>query len=129
MDNFIQNETQIKEFNKTEIYKEKIEPIVQQLVGLCSAYDIPMFLAACVKDNGKTSEYKKEMVSTASHDIELANDIFPDLVAVTLGFTTIPPVNRPDIEFDNNAGSDEEPKFEDFDEDGESEKNSSAESE
>ena len=98
----IQKTPTITDYDKSKLYKDKIEPAVQQVIALCSAYDIPMFFAACVKNENGESKYQKEVVSPASHDIKLEQDYFPNLLAVTLGFTTVPPVERVNIEFDVN---------------------------
>jgi hypothetical protein len=95
-------------FDKQELFKKYAEPIMKQLVGVCSSYDIPMFFAACVSDNGEKSEYIKEIISPESHKIKLSQDVFSDLIAVTLGFTTVPPVEKISIEYEEATSDDAE---------------------
>lgn len=90
----------VTKFNKTEIYNTQIKPLVQKVVNICSANDMPMFFACCTQNDENKSEYIKECVSPQSHDIRLSQDYFSNLIAVTLGFVTYPPVETPNISYD-----------------------------
>ena len=93
----------IKSFDKEAVFEAKIKPLLQEITSLCSANDIPMFFSACIKETGEKSEYKNECVSPRSHGINLSNDRFSDYIGVTLGFNTIPPVERPDFDYDADS--------------------------
>ena len=93
-------ETNVNAFEKTEIFKKEIEPLLRKIRHQCSMYDIPMFFAACVADDGENSKYIKELVSPQSHSIKLSTDYFPGLVAVTLGFNVVPPMPKPEFTYD-----------------------------
>lgn len=87
-------------FNKTEIYKTQVKPLIQKAMNICSANDMPMFFACCTENDEKKSEYVKECVSPQSHGVRLSQDYFSNLIAVTLGFITYPPVETPNISYD-----------------------------
>lgn len=90
---------------RDELFKLHIEPALRQLVGLCSSYDIPMFFVAALSDVDNHTEYVKEIISPQSHQIHLSQDIFSDLIAVTLGFTTVPPVEKISIDYDEDINT------------------------
>ncbi len=94
--------TEITTFDKEQFFKKNILPTVKQLVSLCSAYDIPMFFSSCVAEDGKESKYVNEAVTPESHQLKLTKDIFSDLLAVTLGFTTVPPIEKIDMSYDED---------------------------
>jgi hypothetical protein len=87
-------------FNKEKFYTANIEEKVNELVALCSQEDIPMFIAICVSNDNKKTCFKKEVVTAATHNIHLKEDIIPKLIDVTLGFDTVLPSKMTDIEFD-----------------------------
>lgn len=96
----IENENAVRAFDKTEVYK-KVKPLIQKVIDICSANDMPMFFTTCVKDDGHKSEYINESVTPRSHGIILSQDRFSDHIAVAIGFNTVPPVERPDISYDD----------------------------
>lgn len=87
-------------FNKEKAYKEKVAPLMKKIIKVCAMENIPFFFASCVKDDGECSKYIKELVSPTTHQLNLSQDLFPDLVAVTLGFNTIPPIKKTEFVFD-----------------------------
>lgn len=87
-------------FDKSEAY-QKVKPLIRQIVDVCSANDIPMFFTACINDNGETSRYINESVTPGSHGLKLSQNHFSDHIAVAIGFNTVPPVERPDISYDD----------------------------
>lgn len=87
-------------FDKTEIYDTRIQEKVDELVQICNREHIPLFVAACVKNDENDSEYRIDMYASASNQIMLKKDFLPKFVNVTNGFTTIPPADIVDIDFD-----------------------------
>lgn len=96
----IENENTIHTFDKTEAY-QMVKPLIRKVIDICSANDIPMFFTACVKYDGHQSKYVNESVTPKSHGVVLSQDRFSDHIAVTIGFNTVPPVERPDISYDD----------------------------
>lgn len=76
-------------FNKKE-HKEELKRRIQEFSNFCILNKIPMFLTACISDNGKSSEYVSEMISPDVLEPKLSDDRFPKFVNVGLGFETVP---------------------------------------
>lgn len=87
-------------FDKTEVFDESIAPKIEEIIQICNREHIPIFISACVKNTEESSEYKTDMFASASNNIHLKNDLIPRFVNVTNGFTTIPPTDIIDIDFD-----------------------------
>lgn len=47
----------IKEYDKTNLYASKIEPIVRDLKVMCIAEELPMFVSVAVKNDENGTEY------------------------------------------------------------------------
>lgn len=90
----------ITPYDKSEIFETQIQPLVKKILNVCSINDIPMFFACCPSNDENVSQYIKECVSPQSHNISLSQDYFSNLIAVTLGFNTVPPIERPNISYD-----------------------------
>ena len=90
----------LTKFDKRDIYESEIEGKVIELLQLCNKYRMPMFVAIAVKNDEDGTEYMKEMFSSASNDIMLKDDYIRNFVNITNGFSTIPPVEDIEIEFE-----------------------------
>lgn len=91
---------QYTEFDKQDIYELKIQPKVAELVKICSREDIPLFVAACTKNDENGTEYQKEAVTPGTHDIKLKDDVITKFIDVTLGFEVVPPRSIPNLNFE-----------------------------
>ena len=54
-----------QEFDKTEIYKKEIEPLVKKIKSVCTRNDIPMFFTAMTENSDESSSYVSDIVSPA----------------------------------------------------------------
>lgn len=76
-------------FNKEDVYKEQIEPLINELMKKCTIYNIPMFVTCCVSNNDKGSEYKNQAVTPDTHGLNLADDNIQKHIGLLLGFDVI----------------------------------------
>lgn len=88
-----------KDFDRTNEYKNSIEPLLQEIRAKCYAAEIPFFFLAAVADAKGVTEYKSEIVDTYPNGISLSNDVFPKLLNVMNGFDTIPPSAPMEMDF------------------------------
>lgn len=77
------------DFNKRK-HEEELKNKIQELTKYCMFNGIPLFVTACIDDNGKKSEYISEMVSPDVLDVNLSDNRFPKYVNIGLGFDTVP---------------------------------------
>ena len=84
-------------FDKDEVYKQKIEPLINEIVKLCTIYNIPMYISCCVANDEEYTEYKNNCVSAETRDLNLADDNIQKYLCIQLGFDT---VYRSEAEFD-----------------------------
>jgi hypothetical protein len=82
---------QYTKYDKTEIFNSTINNKIQELIQLCNAEQLPIFVSVAVANNAEKTEYVNDMFASATNDIFLKNDKFPDFVNVMNGFRTIPP--------------------------------------
>lgn len=87
-------------YDKTDVYENQVIAKVQELLRLCNKEQMPIFISVAVKNNEKGTEYRNDMFSSATNDIFLKDDYFPNFVNVTNGFRTIPPSKIVEIDFD-----------------------------
>ena len=64
-------------FNKQAVWEEQ---------SLCSIYDIPLFVTACIRNDRSGSVYVNDMVSPDVKGIVLREDHFPKHLAVMRGY-------------------------------------------
>ena len=86
-------------FNKENIYNERIAEKVSELIQICNEERMPCFIAVCTENSKKETVYKKEALTAAIYGMELTDDIIPKLVNVTLGFDTVSPQEIEEIEY------------------------------
>ena len=86
-------------FNKRDVFKDKIEPLISALKKACNEEKMPMFITVCVKNNKSETEYENDMISPAITETKLNDDVFPNLVNVMNGFDTVMKQEMPEIEF------------------------------
>lgn len=87
-------------FNKELVYKNSIEPLVNEIKKICCKEKMPMFIAVCVSNDKTKTEYEKDVVSADISEIKLTEDIIPNLINVTLGFDTVIPNEAIDLDFE-----------------------------
>lgn len=85
------SEKKYTNYDKKEIFDSTINNRIQELIQLCNAEQIPIFISAAVANNAEGTEYRNEMFSSESNDIFLKDDKFPDFVNIMSGFRTVPP--------------------------------------
>lgn len=90
----------ITKFDSKDIYTNEIESKVAELLQLCNKYRLPMFLTIAVKNDEEGTEYVKEMFAAKSNSINLKDDYLRHLVNVMNGFSTIPPADDIEIDFE-----------------------------
>lgn len=78
-------------YDKTDIYNSVINNKIQEIIQLCNAEQLPIFISVAVANDDKGTEYRNEMFASATNDIFLKNDKFPDFVNVMNDFRTVPP--------------------------------------
>lgn len=87
-------------YDKKKEYDSQIAEKVNELKRLCNKAKIPMFFAACVK-NDQDSKYEIELLSPAVCDVSLQKDFFCRFVNVTCGFDTVVPNHNTPIDADD----------------------------
>lgn len=80
-------------------YAAEIAPLVLELKKKCYEHNIPMFFCAAVADNGKTTEYKNEMLSAEIVRQNLSDDRIAKMVNVVLGYDVVMPSKPQEIDF------------------------------
>lgn len=88
------------EYDKTDVYNSEILEKVQELLKVCNKEQIPAFISLAVKNDEEKTEYVNEMFPSATNNIFLKNDYFPNFVNVINGFRTVPPQKIVEIDFD-----------------------------
>ena len=94
-------------YDKRKEYDAQIAEKVSELKRLCNKAKIPMFFAACVK-NDRDSEYEIELLSPAVCDVSLKKDWFCRFVNVTCGFDTVVPNYNIPVDADDIFAANEE---------------------
>lgn len=87
------------EYDKNDIYEAEVLPKIQELLRLCNREQIPLFISAATKNNEDGTEYRNEMYASATNNVFLKDDYFPNFVNVINGFRTVPPAKIVEIDF------------------------------
>ncbi len=77
-------------YDNTDVFKNEIQQKLDELMILCSQYQIPMFITFAVKNTVNDTEYYNDQISCANADVTLTNNLIPKLVDVMNGFDVIP---------------------------------------
>lgn len=88
-----QNNTEnrhITEYNKQEIYREKILPNVNMVMSLCSSLGIPAFMTFAVENSAEGTVYDRKIVHAVART-ELKDDTIASLLLKINGFRTTYP--------------------------------------
>lgn len=88
-------------FDKKKEYETQIKKTVQELKQLCNKAHIPMFFAACISNDNNDSQYEIELLSAKICETKLTKDWLSDFVNITLGFDTIVPSGKVEIDIDD----------------------------
>lgn len=91
-------------FDKTEDFKEKCQPLLNELILRCSLLKIPFFWSACTKNNDEESVYNSDAVATGSRKIKLKDDKISKYIAVLNGFDVVPHRETLEINMDELSG-------------------------
>lgn len=73
-------------FNKQSVWDQHCAPVLRKLISLCSIYDIPLFVTACLCNDHGGSAYMSDMVSPDVKGIVLKDNHFPKHLAVMRGY-------------------------------------------
>ena len=73
-------------YNRQADWNTHCAPVLQNLIDLCSIYEIPLFATACIRNSCDGSEYVADMVSPDVRDIILKDDHIPRHLAVLRGY-------------------------------------------
>ena len=87
-------------FDKNDTYETLVAKKIQELLRICNKEQMPIFISVAVKNDESGTEYKNDMFASATNDIFLKDDYFPNFVNVTNGFRTVPPSKIVEIDFD-----------------------------
>lgn len=75
-------DTDIVDYDKTQVYKNEILPLITQMKKICSLNNMPIFFSCAVKNTNGDTSYAKEGFLTGSNKIGLYKDLFPTYLAV-----------------------------------------------
>lgn len=81
----------ITEFDKTEDFTQKIEPIIKELVKICKFYEVPLYVTACTKSDSTSTTYRNFHVSTAINNHNLKDDQIRKHILISNGFDAYQP--------------------------------------
>ena len=79
-------------FNKKAVYRDKIEPIINQLKSVCNVENLPMFVTVAIANDENGTTYKNEIIY-ASTDTRLADHKIGKLLLLLNEFQTQPPLH------------------------------------
>lgn len=91
----------VTEFDRQDIYDEKVAPLVEQIRKICSIYNMPFMFSCCVKNEKTGTVYKNDAISTGSRNIVLTDDRLERHLCVEAGFRTVPGNTEIEINFDD----------------------------
>ena len=77
-------------YDRTAEYEANVAPVVKKLMAECDRLGIPAYFSCAVSDDGKTTQYRNDIVSSACVDRELSRDLFPKYALVYDGFNVVP---------------------------------------
>ncbi|MBQ3010204.1 MAG: hypothetical protein IJA20_06040 [Methanocorpusculum sp.] len=85
-------------YNKKDVYEEKIAPLMDTVEALCKEHSIPFFFAAAVANTDRDTEYVNESRSALPMGVVLTDDKIVDHLKVCSGFRAIVPDSIPEID-------------------------------
>ena len=81
------------EFDKRDVYDQKIQPIVNDLSMICKKEKMPFFLSVMVKNHNAgdeaETEYRREAIAKETLGIRLPQDEIGSHLAVSRGFPVL----------------------------------------
>lgn len=72
-------------YDAEKTYKDKIEPLVEEIKKTCAIEKIPFFFTCAVKNDADGTKYVNDGVLTGSYGISLETDHFPPILGVMNG--------------------------------------------
>lgn len=81
----MKNNNPVTEYDKSQIFKEEIKPILLELKKKCRVNNIPFFFSCAAANTDKKTSYTNEGVLTGSLGIDLTDDKFEKFVMVLRG--------------------------------------------
>lgn len=77
-------------FDKSEIFKNEIQSMLDEIVLRCSIHRIPFFWTAAIKNDNETTEYTNEAVAPGSREMLLKDNKINKHMLVAAGFDVVP---------------------------------------
>lgn len=91
-------------YDKTELYKEEIAPLVAEIRKICAINNLPFFFSCPVSNDDKGTVYKTTGHMTGAANIELKDDLFRKYMLLIRGAklkSLIPGIDSDDEVFEN----------------------------
>ncbi len=73
------------EFDATDIYKEKLEPMIIEMKKICKINKIPFFFSIAYKNDQNSTTYHNDGVLPGSNFVDLVDDKFRKYLMVLNG--------------------------------------------
>ncbi len=87
-------------FDYTSIYKKELDNKIKEIEKICNNNKIPFFISLCTFNDENITKYENTLVSPYKHELKITDDYFPKYVNVVNGFSTVPPADVLEINFD-----------------------------
>lgn len=85
-------------YDKSELFEEKVRPLMKQITDICRTNSIPFFFSAAVKNQVDDTKYENIALTALPMGIYLKNDQLVEHIKVSSGFIASPPDVIPDLE-------------------------------
>lgn len=86
-----------RNYDKTDVYNEKIVPLLDQLEKICTKEQIPFFFSAAVANNEETTSYEQRARTAAPMGFGITKDLLVEHVKVCAGFEVVVSETLPEI--------------------------------
>ena len=88
------------DYDKTEVFNEKIKPLLKQIQDICIVENIPIFFACATANKDGETTYERDGILTGSNGISLYEDLFR--LYLLVGHVDLKPTTR-FAEFDEDT--------------------------
>lgn len=79
------SEKELSIYDASKEYRDKIQPLVEEIKKICTIDNIPFFFSCAVKNSDKGTDYENDGVLTGGFGISLYDDKFPQFLGVMNG--------------------------------------------
>lgn len=78
------------EYNKEKYFEEKVKPLRDEFIRVCTLGQIPTFVTCAIKNEGsRTTKYDSDIVSALTNDVKLNDDKITKMANVLNGFDVV----------------------------------------